>query len=151
MNLKRIFLFLLLAGGIITTNLANAQDKLEQQILVLVNQYRADHKLPPLELFNTINTAAEKHSGDMASKRVPFGHAGFDARIDGLLDNIKGAEAAAENVAYGPTTAEEVVKMWIASSGHRKNIEGNFNLTGIGIAQDKNGRPYYTQIFVSKK
>lgn len=150
MNLKRLLLFIILAGGMLTSNLAKAQDNLETQILALINKYRAEHKLPPLELFNTINSAAEKHSADMANKKVPFGHAGFDARIDGLLDNIKGAEAAAENVAYGPTSAEEVVKMWLNSSGHRKNIEGNFNLTGIGIAQDKNGRPYYTQIFVKK-
>ena len=87
----------------------------------------------------------------MATKRVPFGHAGFDQRIDALLDNIKGSDAAAENVAYGPKSAEDVVKMWLNSSGHRKNIEGNFNLTGIGIAQDKDGRPYCTQIFINRK
>lgn len=149
MKLKTLFLLGFLIGGILVSNIASADPgTLQNQILVLVNKYRADHNLPPLELLNTINIAAEKHSENMANKRVAFGHDGFDERIDGLLDAIKGSTAAAENVAYGPATAEEVVKMWINSSGHRKNIEGSFNLTGIGIAEDKNGRPYYTQIFV---
>lgn len=120
-------------------------------ILQLVNEHRAAKHLPPLEMFDNISDAAEKHSTDMAKKRVPFGHDGFDERVDGLMIKIKGANAAAENVAYGAPTAADVVRMWLNSSGHRKNIEGNFNMTGIGIAQDKDGRLYYTQIFINKK
>ncbi len=59
--------------------------------------------------------------------------------------------AAAENVAYGQMSAEEVVDGWLHSPGHRQNIEGDYNLTGIGVAQNKDGVIYFTQIFVLKK
>jgi uncharacterized protein YkwD len=54
----------------------------------------------------------------------------------------------AENVAYGATTAKEVVSMWKGSSGHRKNMLGNYKYIGIGTARDKRGAIYYTEIFV---
>ena len=47
--------------------------------------------------------------------------------------------------------AKQVVNMWLNSDGHRKNIEGNYNLTGIGVVKGKDGALYFTQIFVNKK
>ena len=124
---------------------------MEREILNLVNEYRYKKNLQPLEMIGQISEVAEDHSNNMAKNKVPFGHAGFDDRIDGLLKNIKGANAAAENVAYGNIDAEAVVDMWLNSKGHRKNIEGNYNLTGIGISEEKDGRLYFTQIFVNRK
>jgi hypothetical protein len=34
----------------------------------------------------------------------------------------------------GPMGAREVVDGWLHSPGHRRNIEGDFRLTGIGLA-----------------
>jgi uncharacterized protein YkwD len=47
-------------------------------------------------------------------------------------------------------TAHKVVDGWLHSPGHKKNIEGDYNFTGIGVSKDKNGRIYYTQIFLRK-
>jgi uncharacterized protein YkwD len=44
-------------------------------------------------------------------------------------------------------SAREVVDGWLKSPGHKRNIEGDFTLTGIGIASDKQGNIYFTQIF----
>ena len=63
---------------------------------------------------------------------------------------MKGTSGA-ENVAYGAETAEEVVRMWLKSPGHKKNIEGKYNYTGIGIARGRNGQLYYTQLFILAK
>jgi uncharacterized protein YkwD len=52
-----------------------------------------------------------------------------------------------ENVASGQMTAKEAVEGWLQSPGHKRNIEGNFTLTGIGWAKDKRGMIYFTQIF----
>jgi uncharacterized protein YkwD len=125
--------------------------KMERDILSLINEYRQKKNLQPLEMVDDISDVAEKHSRNMATNKVPFGHAGFDERIDKLLKDIKGANAAAENVAFGNIDAEKVVDMWLKSKGHKKNIEGNFNLTGIGISEGKDGRLYFTQIFVNRK
>jgi uncharacterized protein YkwD len=53
----------------------------------------------------------------------------------------------AENVASGQMSAREVVDGWLNSPGHRRNIEGNFKLTGIGLARGSRGMIYFTQIF----
>lgn len=123
---------------------------IEDEILDLVNEHRAELNLPPLKLVSVISKAAQQHSEDMADRKVPFGHSGFDARIDKILAKT-GGMAAGENVAYGSRTAIDVVKMWLNSKGHRKNIEGNFNLTGIGVAKNSSGTIYFTQIFIRAK
>jgi uncharacterized protein YkwD len=41
--------------------------------------------------------------------------------------------------------------MWLNSPGHRKNIEGPYNLTGIAMAKAKDGTMYFTQIFINKQ
>ncbi len=52
---------------------------------------------------------------------------------------------AAENIAMGQRTPESVVKAWMNSSGHRKNIL-NKNYTKIGIGYVKSGN-YWVQMF----
>jgi len=42
------------------------------------------------------------------------------------------------------------VNSWLNSSGHKKNIEGNYSHTGVGIAKNQYGTLYFTQIFVKK-
>ncbi|MEB3337507.1 MAG: hypothetical protein VKJ46_08605 [Leptolyngbyaceae bacterium] len=37
------------------------------------------------------------------------------------------------------------------SPGHLKNIKGQYNLTGIGIAKDSQGKYYFTQIFILRR
>ena len=49
---------------------------------------------------------------------------------------------------WGRNTAEGVVKMWLNSQGHRENIEGDYNMTGIGISKSADGTPYFTEIFI---
>ncbi len=86
----------------------------------------------------------------MANKSVAFGHDGFDNRIDVIISKIGRINAAAENVAYGQMNASTVVNGWLRSPGHKKNIEGDYNLTGIGVYKDANGTIYFTQIFLKK-
>jgi uncharacterized protein YkwD len=121
---------------------------IEHDILVYVNQYRQQHHLPPLQNNAHIAYEARNHSIDMANHTMPFGHKYFKSRIDRLHDHIKNSNAGAENVAYNYKDGQDVVKNWLKSPGHRRNIEGNYNLTGIGIARDARGKIYFTQIFL---
>ena len=122
----------------------------DQQTMILyyVNQYRIKHHLAPLKMMNVISQEAAIHSRDMASHAMSFGHDGFNGRIKRLYQKIKDCNGAAENVAYYKVDAKKLVEQWVASRGHRQNIEGNYNLTGIGIAYSKKGWAYYTQIFI---
>ena len=56
--------------------------------------------------------------------------------------------AAAENIAMGQRTPEEVVNAWMNSDGHRKNILSS-SYTHIGIGYMENGN-YWTQMFIGK-
>ena len=120
----------------------------QKRILYYINEYRVKHHLSPLKMNNAISEEAAKHSRAMASKTMPFGHNDFNGRIKRLYKKIALCRGGAENVAYYRIDDKKLVDGWIASSGHRQNIVGNYNLTGIGIAHGKTGWAYYTQIFL---
>ncbi|WP_220399556.1 CAP domain-containing protein [Filimonas effusa] len=124
---------------------------MENDILKEVNAYRKKTGRSPLQMMDAASAQAAIHSRDMASGKTKFGHDGFESRITAIRKQATGTiNAAAENVAYGELTAEKVVDGWLHSPGHKRNIEGDYNLTGIGVAKDKNGVIYFTQIFLRK-
>jgi uncharacterized protein YkwD len=133
-----------------TDTLVTNPSKMAGDILDLINQHRQGKGLQPLQLNPIISAQAEKHSTDMAGKKTPFGHDGFEDRVKQISQKLGPVRASAENVADGQMSAKEVVAGWLNSPGHRKNIEGNFSLTGIGVAADSRGTLFYTQIFVNK-
>lgn len=120
---------------------------LEDDILQLVNKHRASLGLSQLTTDAVLIAEAEKHSRNMADRKVPFGHKGFADRMKSISSQVANVRSGAENVAHGDMTADEVVKAWLTSPEHKKNIEGSYRLTGIGISKDKKGGYYFTQIF----
>ena len=121
-----------------------------QQVHQQINQYRGSLNLAPLSLNALISEQARIHSQDMAQQVVELGHQGFEGRIEALEANIS-YRSAAENVAYNQgyrNPADRAVIGWIESETHRQNIIGNYNLTGIGVAQNQEGEYYFTQIFI---
>ena len=120
---------------------------LSADILRFVNDHRRAIGLRPLQPNSYISSVALGHSRDMLTGKTPFGHEGFRDRIDLIRKRLGPLHVAAENVASGPMTAREVVDGWLHSPGHRRNIEGDFLLTGIGVAVARNGNIYFTQIF----
>lgn len=134
-----------------STTSTPSNNQMVADILQLVNEHRRSKGLSALTLNNIISAEAEKHSQRMASGRTPLGHDGFDARVQSITKQIGGSiSRSAENVAYGSRTAQQVVSGWLNSPGHRQNIEGQFNLTGIGVARNNKGEWYYTQLFIKK-
>jgi len=116
-------------------------------VLKYVNDYRRRKGLSPLVMNSVMSSEALKHSQNMASRRTSFGHNGFDGRSNRISSAISGISEIGENVSMGSTSAKEVVDNWLRSSAHRENIEGRYKITGIGIAADKRGILYFTQIF----
>ena len=123
---------------------------MEQMVVQAVNEYRAKRWLPPLQTNPVLAHEAKLHSLDMERKRIPFGHQYFGTRIKHIYSQIKYCNGGSENVAWFPPSKspKDVVALWLTSSGHRRNILGHFNLTGVGIVRDKRGWLYYTQIFI---
>jgi len=142
----KLNLWLVLSAGQHADFKEPVTDSMEIQILQFVNEDRKQHGLAILQLNSMESSLAARHSHDMASGKVKFGHDGFNARARTIQKSL-GSMEVGENVASGPMTAREVVDGWLKSPGHKKNIEGDFTLTGIGYARDKKGDIYFTQIF----
>jgi uncharacterized protein YkwD len=88
----------------------------------------------------------------MANGSVPFSHNGFEQRVRTIAQIIPN-RGTAENVAYNEGYSDPIAQAltgWIASDGHRRNMEETYNLTGIGVAQNSRGQFYFTQIFVRR-
>lgn len=120
---------------------------IEEDILFYVNKDRKSKGLTPLRLNDVESGFAAEHSRNMASGKVPFGHQGLTTRAKKIRKKLGGITAVGENVASGQMTAKEAVEGWLNSPGHKRNIEGDFTMTGIGWAKDKRGMIYFTQIF----
>ncbi len=129
-------------------NTTHIDDLMEQEILHHINTYRITHGMSILKMNHLITKEATIHSQEMAQHKLPFGHLKYEQRMGRLFKTIAHANAGAENVAFNYKNAKIVVQEWLKSPGHRQNIRGNYNLTGIGIARDERGRIYYTQMFV---
>ncbi|NJO41914.1 MAG: CAP domain-containing protein [Cyanobacteria bacterium CRU_2_1] len=124
-------------------------EAIEQAVFEQINQHRAEIGLSPLTLDPVIMQQARSHSQTMANNR-DLSHDGFQDRADTIAQSIT-YRSVAENVAYNQGYSnpdERAVTSWLNSSGHRQNIEGEFNLTGIGIARNDQGEYYFTQIFI---
>lgn len=129
----------------------NTDPEMQKMILYYVNAYRAKYHRPPLKMNSVISVEAAQHSREMANRAVSFGHTGFYGRLNRLYKRVGQCKSGAENVAYYRVDAKRLVEEWVASPGHRRNIMGNYNMTGIGIAHGKEGWAYYTQIFLRQE
>jgi len=125
----------------------NRSAGLIEDVVNQTNKFRTANGLPGLEMLEELNAIAQKHSENMASGRVAFGHNGFAKRAALARKKIEGANGFAENVAYGPTSAAELINMWKDSPPHRRNMLGGYEYVGVGIAKDKRGTMYYTMVF----
>lgn len=134
----------------------NGEDKEEDvdfvaRVLELVNEERAKEGAKPLSLDNNLCVVAAMHSEDMAARNF-FSHENPDGASP--FDRMKSYGirfmAAAENIAAGQTTPEQVMDAWMNSPGHRANILNNsYGKIGIGIAMGGSYGIYWTQCFTN--
>ncbi|MBW4659076.1 MAG: CAP domain-containing protein [Drouetiella hepatica Uher 2000/2452] len=136
---------------LVAQNSGNSTTALESSILQQVNQYRKKKGLSQLSSNATITQQSRQHSQSMATSRN-LSHDGFENRVSTIGKSIS-YRSAAENVAYNmgySTPARQAVEGWLKSPGHLKNIEGDYNLTGIGVVKNAQGEYYFTQIFIKR-
>jgi uncharacterized protein YkwD len=146
------FLFFFFTSMLIVlaiVSFAPANNSLSADVLMHTNQYRKSKGLPVLTMNTDLNAIAQQHSENMARGKVGFGHGGFAQRQKQAGKKISTLRSFAENVAYGANSGKEVVTMWKNSAGHRRNMLGKYKYIGIGTAKDRQGRIYYTQVFVN--
>ncbi|WP_203257485.1 CAP domain-containing protein [Hyunsoonleella ulvae] len=119
------------------------------EILQLVNEHRLSIGENPLQVNDLATNLAIEHTNYMIAQN-DISHDDFDQRSDRLIAE-ENASRTGENVAYGQRSAQQVMTAWLNSSGHRKNIEGDFTHIGIGVIKNDAGVYYFTQIFLKKR
>jgi len=120
----------------------------ELEVLTLINNYRTSKGLNTLEKVDYIAVVSEGHDNYMISVGE-VSHNNFQDRYEALVTNLH-AKTVSENVAYNYSTPQGVFNAWLASDGHRLNMEGNFTHFGISIRANAEGKKYYTNIFMKK-
>lgn len=121
----------------------------EQKVVDHTNQERAKNGLPALKVDLALSKMAHEKSRDMSANGY-FSHTSptYGSPFDMMKKYGISYRYAGENIAMGQRTPEEVVKGWMNSEGHRKNIlSPNFNYIGVGYVSQGN---YWTQEFISK-
>lgn len=132
-------------------NLSLLKERKRSRQLRFVNRYRKKHALPPLKAYYQLDRIAKSHSYYMARNQT-CNHAGFDHRAT-RVRQLTGPGYVAENCfrypakRYNRRVANELVKGWMKSQGHRENLlNSKFCKIGIGVVTKK-GYVYATQIF----
>lgn len=120
--------------------------KMETEVLDLINNYRQSIGASTLTSNATSYKYAEDHNSYMISKNS-LSHDNFESRASSIALEINAVDIG-ENVARFYTTAETVVEGWLESASHKKTIEGDYTHTTLSVLLDKEGRPYFTQIFM---
>ncbi|WP_236939175.1 CAP domain-containing protein [Evansella clarkii] len=121
----------------------------EQRVIELTNEQRRNNGLSELEAHGQLSNVARTKSNDMQENNY-FSHTSptYGSPFDMIRDHDVEFNAAAENIAQGQQTPEQVVESWMNSEGHRGNIL-NGNFTHIGVGYDENGH-HWTQMFITQ-
>lgn len=120
----------------------------QKVILKLVNRERVNRGLNPMKLNSKLNKLAKIKSDDMYKNRYfshnsPVHGTPFDLMKKHKVDYM----TAGENIAKGQNTPEYVMKSWMNSPGHRKNIL-NPRFEEMGVSRDEYGNNIWTQMFI---
>ena len=126
-------------------------DDWAEEVLRLVNIERANEGIGPLELDKDLCAVAQLHSDDMVARGF-FSHENPDGQdpFDRMWAYGISFMAAAENIAAGQRSPEEVVDSWMHSPGHRANIL-NPTYKKMGVAYTYGGAYgiYWAQCFTN--
>lgn len=131
----------------------NQTKNLENEVIRLVNVERQKNGLAPLKANWELSRVAQYKSQDMVEKNY-FSHTSptYGSPFKMITDFGLTYSAAGENIAMGQKTPADVMKGWMNSSGHRANIlNSTYTEIGVGLAVNKNGQNYWTQMFIKPR
>ena len=110
------------------------------EVLTIVNKERANNGLSALKMDRSLLETAMQRA---AESSIYWDH----IRPDGSYCFTANSKMTRENIAYGAWTAEQVMNMWMNSSGHKANIlSSDSKSIGIGCF-NYNGVNYWVQCF----
>ena len=121
-------------------------DIVTRKALKQINALRADQGLDPVRPDRAAERAALDAARTMA-RRGRMEHGDFVKRV--RRNGVDGG--AAENIARGQPDVETVMTVWTRSSGHRKNMLGDFSGLGVAVARnpERDNRPYWAMVLTT--
>jgi uncharacterized protein YkwD len=121
---------------------------LRAQVLEAHNRIRAEAKLPPLSVSAKLQAAADAHARDMAA-RGKMSHTGSDGST--VVERTKARNyrcyRVGENIAHGRYNTDRLMKGWMDSPPHKRNILGSFSQIGVACAIAEDGKRYWCVTF----
>jgi uncharacterized protein YkwD len=142
-------LTLLLGGAGLADQPKTKDERLRAELVKAHNKVRAANKLSPLVANPKLDAAALAHARDMA-EHDHMTHDGSDGSKPSERVERQGYrfQATAENVAARQRTVPEVMKGWMNSEGHRKNIlEKGYTEIGVARVPSEDGIYYWCAVF----
>ncbi|OJF09973.1 CAP domain-containing protein [Couchioplanes caeruleus] len=123
-------------------------EMLMDEVIVRTNEERMLAGCAPLTVDDELMVAAVRQSHYMATTG-DFGHIGWRGSTFETRSRAAGySDVAAENIAWGFSTAAEVMDAWMASPEHRVNILNcEARSFGAGVRNSQDGTFYWTQVF----
>jgi uncharacterized protein YkwD len=130
----------------------SAYDEKTDKLLHYVNAFRFNNGKADLTKDAIICSVAQRHADWMArAGKLSHKNDNGEEPWDRVEKVGKSFSAIGENIAdeswYDP---EAVITMWENSSGHRKNMLGDYSHIGIGVACGDNSMYYWCAVFVSQ-
>jgi uncharacterized protein YkwD len=126
---------------------------LERRCFDLTNGHRKRKGLAQLVRNGDLDEIAREHSRDMA-RRQALDHGGFDRRKKAVMAALA-YQSFGENIFRSTRKLDEIpdraLESWVRSPAHRKNLEGDYRVSGMGAARGEDGRTYLTQLFVKEQ
>jgi uncharacterized YkwD family protein/spore coat assembly protein SafA len=129
---------------------ADSLKSIEAEVVKLINAERTKRGLTALTTNWQLARVARYKSQDMINKKY-FSHTSptYGSPFNMMENFGLKFSAAAENIAYGQKTPQQVVTAWMNSPGHKANIlSASCTQTGVGAAKKADGTLYWTQMFM---
>ena len=118
-----------------------------------MNGHRDQEGLAKLVRNDDLDEIALEHSRDMA-RRQALDHGGFDRRRKAVVASLA-YRSFGESIFRSTRALDKIpraaVESWIRGKPHRKHLEGDYLVSGMGAARGEDGRTYLTQLFVKEQ
>ncbi|MEV4707780.1 CAP domain-containing protein [Actinoplanes sp. NPDC049316] len=135
-------------GPAATAARPTTEQVLMDDVIARTNEERALAGCDPLAVEPDLMVASVRQSHYMAATG-DFGHIGWRGSTFETRSRAAGYRfVAGENIAWGFSGPAEVMRAWMASPEHRKNILNcDARSFGAGVQRAANGTLYWTQVF----
>jgi hypothetical protein len=134
-----------LAAGAVPAAAATTDDAAETELVRLTNEDRAAAGLAALGHDPAASSVARAWATSMADRSTLEHNPNLVRDVEAFV--TRDWTRIGENVGYGPRPGP-IQDAFMASSGHRRNVLGQYNRVGVGAVRDGNGQLWVAVVFL---